>query len=318
MSLNVQTTGTSGVNDAFMVFCDRVLLEWLRYPLFFAGSGDATSMEKRELPKASGTTIQFLRPTVLAAATTALTEGTDPSGASWATTKITAIPLQYGNYISFSDRLELEAYDSIVEQMHEILGYNAGLTLDTLARNALTGSIQKIQTNGSAETDINTVVSGANFRYAATQLRKIAARPFDDGAYHAIVGPGSAADLQADTAIGAVLDVNKYVSLPKEHEKLLNGMIGRYFGMDFQESPNVYQGVGAATAVTYHNVVLAHQCFGQVDVDGMGVEKILVQPTPGLNGSALGLVGVIGFKFYAVFPILDSLRGYEVIGTSNN
>jgi N4-gp56 family major capsid protein len=314
MSLNTQLTSTSGVEDANVVFYDRVLLTWLKFALYLQESA-----EKRELPKANGKQIRFLRPNPLAAATTPLSEGnpTGTSGQSWVTTPILATPLQYGGYISFSDRLELEAYDNIVEQMHKILGYQASLTLDTLARIALTGNVTTYYTGGAvSEITTSTPVTALDIRKASIALRKIAVMPFENDLYHCVISPSTSGDIRADSTVGGFLDVNKFVSINSEHTKILRGEVGTLEGCRVQESQNILSGVGASSAVTWHNFTFGEQAFGSVDVDGMGIVKTMVQPTA-TAFDPLALAGTIGWKAYAVFPILDANRAVEVIGTSS-
>jgi len=313
MSLNTNLTSTSGLNDAAAIFYDRTLLDFLQFPLFFQDSA-----EKRPMPGKNGTQIQFLRPVTLAVATTAITEGTNPNGALWNTTKILATPLQYGNYVAFSDRLILEAYDNITEAIHEVLGYNAGLTFDTLQRNQMDGNMTT-QYTGTAVSEITTSVACAavDFRKAAKALNTLAVMTFEDGCFHGLVHPATSADLQADSSAGGWLDVNKYVSIEKEHAKLLRGEIGKMFNIRFQETPNISTGVGASSAVTYHNWVIGKQAVGSVDVANEGVEKIVHMPGDAGIADPLNLTGSIGYKFYSVFPILDSNRAIEVVGTSN-
>ena len=313
MALNTNLTSTSGLNDAAAIYYDRTLLEFLQVPLFFQESA-----EKRPMPGKNGTQIQFLRPVTLSVATTAITEGTNPNGALWNTTKILATPLQYGNYVAFSDRLILEAYDNITEAIHEVLGYNAGLTFDTLQRNQMDGNMTT-QYTGSAtiETDVNTACAAVDFRKAAKALQTLAVLPFEDGCYHGLLHPATAADLQADSTAGGWLDVNKYISIEKNHEKMLRGEIGKMFNIRFQATPNVKTGVGASSAVTYHNWVIGKQAVGSVDVANEGVEKIVHMPGDAGVADPLNLTGSIGYKFYSVFPILDSNRAIQVVGTSN-
>lgn len=313
MALNPNLTSTSGLNDASAIYYDRVLLEFLKFPLFFQESA-----EKRPMPGKNGTQIQFLRPVTLAVATTALTEGTNPSGALWNTTKILATPLQYGNYVAYSDRLVLEAYDNITEAIHEVLGYNAGLTFDTLQRNQMDGNMTT-QFTGSAGSEgaVSVACAAVDFRKAAKALQTLAVLPFEDGCYHGLLHPATAADLQADSAAGGWLDVNKYISIEKEHDKVLRGEIGKMFNIRFQVTPNVQTGTGASSAVTYHNWVIGKQGVGSVDVANEGVTKIVHMPGDAGVADPLNLTGSIGYKFYAVFPILDSNRAIEVVGTSN-
>lgn len=222
------------------------------------------------------------------------------------------------NYVAFSDRLILEAYDNITEAIHEVLGYNAGLTFDTLQRNQMAGNMTT-QYTGTAVSEITVSVACAaiDFRKAAKSLQTLAVLPFEDGCYHGLLHPATSADLQADSTAGGWLDVNKYVSIDKEHNKLLNGEIGKMFNIRFQTTPNVATGVGAASAVTYHNWVIGKQAVGSVDVANEGVEKIVHMPGDAGVADPLNLTGSIGYKFYSVFPVLDSNRAIEVIGTSN-
>ena len=313
MALNTNLTNSSNLNDASAIFYDRVLLEFLKFPLFFQESA-----EKRPMPGKNGTQIQFLRPVVLAAATTPLTEGTNPDGALWTTTKINATPLQYGNYVAFSDRLVLEAYDNITEAIHEMLGYNAGLTFDTLQRNQMAANMTTYYTGGvsAPETNVVAACAAVDFRKAAKSLQTLSVLPFEDGCFHGLLHPATAADLQADATAGGWLDVNKYISIEKNHSKVLNGEIGKLFNIRFQVSPNIATGVGASSAVTYHNWVIGKQAVGSVDVANEGVEKIVHMPGDAGVADPLNLTGSIGYKFYSVFPVLDSNRAIEVIGTS--
>lgn len=313
MALNANLTSTSGLNDASAIFYDRTLLEFLQFPLFFQESA-----EKRPMPGKNGTQIQFLRPVTLAVATTAITEGTNPSGALWNTTKILATPLQYGNYVAFSDRLVLEAYDNITEAIHEVLGYNAGLTFDTLQRNQMDGNMTT-QYTGTAvsEITVDTACAAVDFRKAAKALQTLAVLPFEDGCFHGLLHPATSADLQADSTAGGWLDVNKYISIEKNHAAMLRGEIGKMFNIRFQVSPNIKTGTGAASAVTYHNWVIGKQAVGSVDVANEGVEKIVHMPGDAGVADPLNLTGSIGYKFYSVFPVLDSNRAIEVVGVSN-
>jgi len=313
MSLNVNLTSTSGLEDASAIYYDRKLLTRLMFNLFLQENA-----EKRTLPKGNGTQIQFLRPTNLAAITSALTEGTNPNGQSWQSTKILATPVQYGGYIAYSDRLMLEAYDNITEAMHDVLGYQAGLSMDTIMRIALAGNVTT-QYTGTATSEITVSVATAavDFRKAAKALKTLSVLPFEDGCFRAVIHPATSADLQADSAAGGFLDVNKYVSLAAEHEKVLVGEVGKLVGCRFQESQNIATGTGASSAVTYHSFVFGKEGVGAVDVANQGIQKIVHQPGDSGVADPLNLNGTMGWKAYAVFPILDANRIIELIGTSD-
>ncbi len=310
MALNVNLTSTSGLNDASAIFYDRKLLTRLMFNLLLQENA-----EKRNLPKGSGTQIQFLRPVNLAAITSPLSEGVNPNGQTWQSTKILATPVQYGGYLAYSDRLVLEAYDQITESMHDVLGYQAGLSLDSICNVALDGNVTTQYTGAQVTEILNaTVIAAIDFRKAAKRLKTLGVKPFEDGCYHAVIHPATAADLQADTAAGAWLDVNKYIS--EAHSDVLMGEIGKLYGIRFQESQNISTGIGATSGVTYHNYVFGQEGFGAVDIANQGIQKITHQPGDSGVADPLNLNGTIGWKAYAVFPILDANRIIEVIGTS--
>ena len=312
MALNTNLTSTSGLNDASAIFYDRKLLTRLMFSLFFQENA-----EKRTLPKQSGTQIQFLRPVNQAAVTTPLGEGVNPDGQVWQSTKILATPLQYGAYVAYSDRLMLEAYDNITEAIHDVLGYQAGLSLDTICRNALSGNMT-LQFTGTAvsEATVSVATAGVDFRRASAHLRALAVMTFDDGCYHGLIHPNTSFDLQGDSSASSWIELNKYVSIERVHNMALAGEIGKLYNIRFQESQNILTGTGAMSAVTYHSWVFGKESFGAVDVANQGIQKIVHQPGDSGVADPLNLNGSIGWKAYAVYPVLDSQRAIEVIGTS--
>ena len=92
--------------------------------------------QKRPIPQGGGKTVNFRRFSPLAKATTALTEGVTPSGSSLSVSSISAIVAQYGDYVVQSDVLELTAVDNTILETTKLLGRQAGLTMDTIVRNA--------------------------------------------------------------------------------------------------------------------------------------------------------------------------------------
>ena len=136
MSLNTNLTSTSGLPQAIATFYDRRLLSRLELKLMFDKFG-----QKRKLPKNSGNVVKFSRYSNLSAITSALTEGTVPNGDTLQSTQISATPVQYGNYLALSDMLILEAIDPIIKSAMDVLGYQAGLSLDTIIRNTLDGNM---------------------------------------------------------------------------------------------------------------------------------------------------------------------------------
>ena len=91
--------------------------------------------QRRPIPKNGGKTIEFRKFSSLPKALTPLTEGVTPKGNKLNVSTITAEVKQYGDYIVQTDVLELTSIDNTIVEATQILGNQAGLTVDTIHRN---------------------------------------------------------------------------------------------------------------------------------------------------------------------------------------
>ena len=122
----------------------------------------------RDIPKNGGTdTIKFRRYTNLDAATTALTEGVTPAGSQLSQTVITAQVLQYGDYITLTDKVQFLTPDPILTETSQLLGDQAGDTLDQLCRNIIAAGTNVSYATGSARSDIT-----ASAKLTSTLVKK--------------------------------------------------------------------------------------------------------------------------------------------------
>src|SRR3990167_4305452 len=117
-----------GVNN----FYDRVMLKAAR-PLLV----HTKWAQVKDIPRNNSEVIKFRRYTLLSAATTALTEGTTPSGSQLAVTDVTATVAQYGDYITLTDFLQFTTLDPILTETADLLGQQAGNSLDQIARDVM-------------------------------------------------------------------------------------------------------------------------------------------------------------------------------------
>lgn len=95
--------------------------------------------QKHPIPKNGGKTIEFRKYSPLPKATTPLTEGVTPDGQALNVSIVTATVSQYGGWIQLPDMLLLTAIDNNMVQAVELLGSQAGRTLDTVTREVLNG-----------------------------------------------------------------------------------------------------------------------------------------------------------------------------------
>jgi N4-gp56 family major capsid protein len=94
--------------------------------------------QKHPIPKNGGKTIEFRKISPLPKATTQLVEGVTPDGRPLNWSKLTATIAQYGAWVPLTDILDLTAIDNNMVHATQILGDQAGRTLDTVTREVLT------------------------------------------------------------------------------------------------------------------------------------------------------------------------------------
>jgi N4-gp56 family major capsid protein len=297
---NTVVTGTVGFPNAIAKYYDRMLLDRLESQLHFDQFGD-----KKKLPKNSGNEIVFTRYSNFAANTTPLTEGVTPDGLVLASTQISAIPLQYGDYVTLSDYLVAEAIDPVIESALDVLSYRAALSLDTIIRNTLHSAVTN-QFAGAAinEAGVTAVMTASEVRRAVYKLKTANVRPIGTD-YVGIIHPAQSFDLQSDTAAGSWLDLNKYTTTGP----LYKGEIGKLYGARFVESSNVQFNVGTST---YRAFVFGKGAYGLVELAGQNLKTIVKQLGSAGADDPLDQRSTVGFKYSHVTKVLDAVRAIEI------
>ncbi len=130
-------------------FYDRSLLKAARPLLVHLKWGQV-----RDLPRNNSSVIKFRRYALLTAATTALSEGVTPSGSQLSVTDVSATVAQYGDYITLTDFLQFTTLDPILTETADLLGQQAGNTLDQITRDVMVAgsTIQYASTASSTNT----------------------------------------------------------------------------------------------------------------------------------------------------------------------
>ena len=138
-------------------------------------------------------------------ATTALTEGVTPSPDSVTVTATTATLDQYGSFIRYTDWLDLVAIDDTLSEFSDMLGEQAGDTIDQLVRDVLAAGAGSIRyadgaANRAALASTNILDNEEIVRAVAT-LESNKARRFEDGMFIAVISPNTWADVMRDADI---------------------------------------------------------------------------------------------------------------------
>ena len=197
--------------------------------------------QKRPIPRNGGKTIEFRKFSSLPKATTPLVEGVTPSGQSLDVTSLTATVDQFGGYVTLSDMLTFTAIDNNIVEATQLIGSQAGRTLDTVTREKINAGTNvmfapKISAEG-AETEVfdkkdldQTAKLTPDLIFkAVNELKRKNVKPFEGGSYVCIIHP----DIELDIMLSdAWKDVTKYA----RPDQLFKGEIGMLGNCRFVET----------------------------------------------------------------------------------
>lgn len=290
---------TTGLTDHMSVFYDKVFLERAKLTLVY----DVGAQVKR-IARNMGTTVKWNRMTPLAVATTPLTEGTTPTAVAMSTTAVSATAVTYGNWTQTSDLYELTSIDAGLKEQVDVMGQNAGETIDTLIRAELDGGGTSQIVNGLAVSTVTAtdIIDGVEIRTAVRTLKVNKARYFSDSQFRGIIPVSVVADLRGDSEW---LDARRYVDPSQQ----LNGEVGMLHGVRFFETNNemVSADAGSGNVDVYTTFIFGANAYGTVDLAGQGGPMVIVKnPNGNDTSNPLDLYSTVGWKARFVAKVLNS------------
>ena len=293
--MNLNTTLSPGLSVENKIFYDKALLVEAQPNLVHDQFA-----QKRPIPKNGGKKIEFRKFAGLPKATTPLTEGVTPDGKSLSVTAIEAEVAQYGDYITYSDMLDLTTIDPVVTEGVKVLGNQAGLTLDTITRNVLQSGTNVFYCPKADGTEVTSREGLDNTcKLTSKQVKKVAAflkkvnAPKIDGSYVAIIHPFVAYDLQNDPEW---IDAHKYAN----PENIYEGELGKIGGVRFVESSEakIYEGG------VFGCLFMGANAYGVTEIEGGGLRTIIKQLGSSGVADALDQRASIGWKAIKTAEIL--------------
>jgi len=289
-------------------FYDKNLLERALPILGLAKGGQA-----RSLPANSGNQISYRRFNQLSTATTALTESVTPTAAALSVTEITGTVQQYGNYVQISDAIDMLAIDPVVAEATDVLGENAGQSIEEIIRAELVSGTSVIYPGSvvsRATVAAANVMTLAQIRKAVRTLMTNDAQPFygdrdetgQGGLYFGYVHPRVWFDITGDTT---VLNTFTYSDPEKLYTMKLPNL-AQVAWIISTKAP-VFTGAGASGADVYGTFIFGKDAFGVVNVGGTGKFQTIVKPL-GSAGSAdpLEQRATVGWKAFQLPKILNN------------
>lgn len=311
------TTGT--LSPELRTFYDRNLLSRLLPRLVWALWGQTKSMPSKE-----GQTVNFRRFASLAAATTPLSEGVTPGGNSLTVAEFTATPAQHGDFIEVSDYLDFTAPDPVFLEATDLLGEQAGDTIDQLTRNVLLAGTSVQYAAGRA--DRGSIQAGdildddEIFKVVRTMQENkvdpinqilnastgVGTQPIAGG-YVAIISPAVLYSLKTQSNTRFV-PVHEYGS----RDNLLPHEVGALDEVRFvlSNNPTVYAGEGTGPIDVHATLVMGANFYGVIMPQGV---TTIVKPF-GSAGTAdpLDQRQTVGWKMLYTAVILQQLAGVRI------
>lgn len=277
----------------------------------------------RDLPRNAGENVRFRRYGNLAVATTALTEGVTPAGSQLSKTDINAAPLQYGDYVTLTDKLVFTTLDPIMVETSEIQGDQASDTLDQITRDILVAvTTEQFASTATQESDITNamVLNTSEIREGVLTLQEAKARsitsmidPSDayntvpvGKCYVGIIHPRALRDLKGNTAFIPVKNYPSNVDL-MPHEV---GALDEVRFIMTQNAKVAADGNGGGNV--YRTIVFGQNFYGITRISGESLRNI-VKPL-GSAGTAdpLDQRSTMGWKATFVAKILNDAFGLVI------
>ena len=299
--------------------------------------------QERFIPAKSGVKQGFaFRYNNLGLATTPLTEGITPGGSTITREKVAFRVAQFGDYVEYTDQLDLFDVDNIKSQFIDILGDQAAHTLDTIVRDGIIGGTNVVFSNSAADRAavvtagaagaIAGLPTEADYAQAALRLRKAKAKKYEPAlgangniatagartAYICLIDPNRTNDLRYARNADGTLFYPNFLSI-EQYPNAGSAMeyeVGRMGDICFIESDQAAVDASSTRDVLL-DIVLGKDAYCNVSVKGKGGTQTIVKPL-GSGGSydPLDQRGTIGWKAYSGSRILNNSFMVRIEGTS--
>lgn len=306
---NTNITTDNGLSGEMKTFYSDYMIDFARPLLVHSQFG-----QKHPIPKGGGKVTEFRKYSPLPKLTTPITEGVTPNGQKLTMSTINATIAQYGGYIELSDILLLTAIDNNLVMATELLGDQAGRTVDTIVRNELVGGTN-VQYGADAVSARFLLVGGEAtgnhylmvdcIKRAVRKLKVMNAKTYDSN-YVSIIHPDCTYDITNDDAWK---DPHKYV----DTENMYNGEIGKIFNTRFVETTE-------AAVFTAENLTAASRNLTVKTT--LGAPGKVVEVDEAITaGEATALVGrkvIIGTGLFTIAAAAAGAAGAATITTTEN
>ena len=263
---------------------DRLAYFALRSELLFDQAADVQATNQA-MP---GSSVIFTIFSELAAATATLTETSDLTPVAMADSQVTVTLAEYGNTVNTTAKLRGTAFLDVDATAANLIGYNAGLSIDTVVQEILAAGDNVAYATGGASTPtarvdmaVDDILTANDIRKETAALRSANVATFN-GYYMGYIHPDVSYDLRKET--GNASWNAPHVNI--DTANIYNGEIGTFESVRFIETPrakvftNAFNGAGApGTGDAYCTHIMGRQALAKAysAIDGNGVVPKVVR-----------------------------------------
>ena len=259
---------------------DQIAYFALRSEMLFDAAADVQPVAQ-SMP---GTSVAFTIFSELSDATATLSETTDVTAVAMADSQVTVTLAEYGNTINTTAKLRGTSFLDVDAVAANLIGYNAGSSIDTVVANILKDATNVIYGGGGASTPTSNatvqsedIIEANDVRKATAQLRGSKAQTFN-GMYMGFIHPDVSYDLRRETGAASWRDPHNYV----DTAQIYNGEIGAFESVRFIETPRApldLTGGSASTVDLYQTIIMGRQSLAKAHsiTDGNGAYPKVVR-----------------------------------------
>lgn len=219
-----------------------------------------------------GATVTFTIFQNMAAATTPLGEAEDVTPVALSDSQVSVTLEEYGNATVTTAKLRATSFLPVDPVAANAVGYNAGLSIDTIARNAVQAGTNVIYATGGATDPVSRVTINSDDVLAANDVRRVVAQlrkanvPTIGGSYVGMIHPDVSYDFRSATDAAAWRTPANYVN----PQGIYTGEIGMFEGVRFIEAPraplfaNASDNSGSAGTIdVYGTLIMGRQALAK-------------------------------------------------------
>jgi N4-gp56 family major capsid protein len=216
-----------------------------------------------DLGPRAGSAVTFTIWQDMAAQTTALTENADVTAVTLGDDQVTVTLVEQGAAAGVTRKLVGTSYLDVLSDVANIVGYNAGISLDTLAATALYAgtNVEFVGQASQAAITASDELTAHIIRQEVAALRAANVMPLEGGLYAGFMHPDVAVDIMEETGGAGWHEPANY----SDANRRWNGQVGVFEGVRWMVTPRPapLTDAGATTVDVYQTLIVGRDALAK-------------------------------------------------------